>query len=256
LSGATVSTTATLAATKAIAMTTLQKTLITAAIVVVAGAGIYETRQVSRLRDENRNLTAKQEQLLNERDAALLASTGNKVELERLHQNQNELLRLRGEVGVLRKQKDELGKLHEENRRLQNSQQSEPNPEAERQTALAEGRRNNAQQFVMAMFLYAADNHGLFPTNYEQTSSYIGGSEKDWVRTNFNRFEIVYQGSPTNIPSPSRVIVLRENQASQLNGKWVKVYGFADGHSELVPEPSEGFEAWEKQRDIPSQPNP
>ena len=72
-SGATVSTTATLAATKAIAMTTLQKNLITATIVVVAGAGIYEARQISRLRDENRNLTAKQEQLLNERDAALLA---------------------------------------------------------------------------------------------------------------------------------------------------------------------------------------
>ena len=56
LSGTTVLTTGTATATKAIAMTTLQKTFITAAIAVLAGTAIYEARQVSRWRNEVRSL--------------------------------------------------------------------------------------------------------------------------------------------------------------------------------------------------------
>jgi RNA polymerase sigma factor (sigma-70 family) len=264
LSGSAITTAAVIAGTKTIAMTSLQKTVIAATFAAVVGTSIYEARHVSRLRDENRNLTAEQEQLSKERDVALSAKTRDKDEIERLQQNQSELLRLRGEVGVLRKQKDELGKLQEENRQLrtslknatQNSQQHELNAEAERQKEVAEDKMNNAKQFVLAMTLYAGDNNGLLPTNYDQTSPYIGGSEKDWVRTRFNQFEIVYQGSMTNLASPSSTIVVRENQGSQLGGKWVKAYGFADGHSELKVEPAEGFEAWEKGHIIPPSTSP
>ena len=34
------------------------------------------------------------------------------------------------------------------------------------------------------------------------------------------------------------------------DGKWVKVYGFADGHSEIHKEADGNFEAWEKERII------
>ena len=47
LAGTTITTTATAVAAKAIAMTTLQKALITATLAVVAGTGIYEARQAS-----------------------------------------------------------------------------------------------------------------------------------------------------------------------------------------------------------------
>ncbi len=50
LAGTTITATAT--ATKAIAMTTLQKTLVTATVAVLAGTGIYEVRQASRLRSQ------------------------------------------------------------------------------------------------------------------------------------------------------------------------------------------------------------
>ena len=62
LAGTTVATAATATATttatitKAIAMTALQKTLVTAAIVVTAGAGIYEARQASILRSRIQTL--------------------------------------------------------------------------------------------------------------------------------------------------------------------------------------------------------
>jgi hypothetical protein len=60
----------------------------------------------------------------------------------------------------------------------------------------------------------------------------------------------------TNIPNPSSTIIVRENQARQMpDGKWVKVYGFADGHSEAHAEPDGNFDAWEKARMISPTPN-
>jgi len=56
LAGTTIAVTATATASKAIAMTTLQKNLVIATVVVLAGAGFYEARQASTLRSQNRLL--------------------------------------------------------------------------------------------------------------------------------------------------------------------------------------------------------
>jgi RNA polymerase sigma factor (sigma-70 family) len=105
-----VSTSTVIAATKAIAMTTLQKTLITATIAAVAGAGIYEARQASRLREENQSLQQQQaplaeqiRQLQRERDEARTQLASIREEKERLTNNTAELLRLRGMAGVARR---------------------------------------------------------------------------------------------------------------------------------------------------------
>jgi len=78
LAGTTLATTATATATKAIAMTTLQKALVTATVAVLAGAGIYQTRQASHLRDQVQTLQQQQapsteqiQQLQRERDGAV-----------------------------------------------------------------------------------------------------------------------------------------------------------------------------------------
>ena len=64
-------------ATKTIAMTTFQKTLVTATVAVLAGAGIYEARQAAQLRDQVQTLQQQQvpmteqvRQLQGERDKA------------------------------------------------------------------------------------------------------------------------------------------------------------------------------------------
>ena len=108
LSGAAVSTSTIIATTtKTIAMTAIQKTLITATLAVIAGAGIFEARQNSKLREQNQILQQQQvplaeqiQQLQRQRDdatnrSALPASTKS---------NNEELLKLRGEIGVLRRQ--------------------------------------------------------------------------------------------------------------------------------------------------------
>jgi preprotein translocase subunit SecD len=115
LAGTAVHASTVIAATKAIAMTTLQKTLITATVAATVGTGIYEAHQASTLRSQNQTLQQQQATLTekiaqlksdNEGLANRVAQANRSPSLtsERLR----ELLRLRGEVGVLRRQQREL----------------------------------------------------------------------------------------------------------------------------------------------------
>ena len=115
LAGTAVSTSTIIAASKTIAMTTLQKTLVTATVAVLAGAGIYEARQAAQLREQNQTLQQQQAPLaeqiaqLNSDNETLSnrfaqANGSRSLSSDRLR----ELLKLRGEVGVLRRQQREL----------------------------------------------------------------------------------------------------------------------------------------------------
>jgi len=92
-------------------MTTLQKTLVTATLAVVAGAGIYEARQASTLRSQVQTVQQQQaplaeqiQQLQRERDNVTKRLAELQAENEQLKSNRNtaELLKLRGEVARLR----------------------------------------------------------------------------------------------------------------------------------------------------------
>jgi RNA polymerase sigma factor (sigma-70 family) len=101
--GTTAITAVTATTTKAVAMTILQKTLITAAIVAAVGTVIYEAQRASRLRDEIQSLQRLQaEQLSRERDEAASKLAGLREENERLNRNTAELLKLRAETARLR----------------------------------------------------------------------------------------------------------------------------------------------------------
>jgi RNA polymerase sigma factor (sigma-70 family) len=117
LTGTTLATTATVTATKAIAMTTLQKTLITTTITILAGAGIYEARLASQLRNQVQTLQQQQaplaeqiQELQREHDETTRQLASLRDENERLNRNTGELLRLRGEVSLLRRAQDTAGK--------------------------------------------------------------------------------------------------------------------------------------------------
>ena len=106
LAGATASTPTAIAAATAIAMTTLQKTLVITTVAVLAGAGIYETRQAAQLREQNQTL--KQQQSSFDAEMARLRSENQRwsnrvaqaTDQRQLAQEQlNELLRLRSQSG-------------------------------------------------------------------------------------------------------------------------------------------------------------
>jgi RNA polymerase sigma factor (sigma-70 family) len=108
LAGSVATSSTTIAVTKTIAMTTLQKSLVTAAIAILAGAGIYEKRQATRLHDQVQvlqqqelPLAARIQQLENERDAATnrLAELADELAQNRI--NQRELLQLRSQMARL-----------------------------------------------------------------------------------------------------------------------------------------------------------
>ena len=111
LTGTTLATATTATAIKTIAMTTLQKTVITATLAVVAGAGIYEARQASQLSEQNQMLQQKQaplteqlKKLQKEHDDATNQLAALRDDNERLNRNTDEMLRLRGEVGLLKRE--------------------------------------------------------------------------------------------------------------------------------------------------------
>jgi RNA polymerase sigma factor (sigma-70 family) len=118
ITGTTIAATATATAVKTIGMTTLQKTIIGATLVAAVGTGIYEARQASnartqveRLRQQQTALAEQIQQLTRERDAARSTAAVNNDESERLRKEKSELLRLRGEVAVLRRQTSEMADL-------------------------------------------------------------------------------------------------------------------------------------------------
>jgi len=117
LSGTTITTAAVLAITKAIAMTTLQKALVTTALVATVGAGVFEAHQNLQLREQNQTLQqqqvslADQIQQLNQsladatnRQTYLMAENGQL----KSKSNEGELLKLRGEVGQLQQELKDL----------------------------------------------------------------------------------------------------------------------------------------------------
>jgi RNA polymerase sigma factor (sigma-70 family) len=126
LAGTAVTTSTILAATtKTIAMTTFQKTLVTATVAVLAGAGLYEARQAAQLRDQVQTLQQQQAPLaeqVQQLQSKFTDATNRLADLlaenSRLKSNQTELLKLRGQIGVQNNQNRELSQVQDENLKL------------------------------------------------------------------------------------------------------------------------------------------
>jgi RNA polymerase sigma factor (sigma-70 family) len=123
LSGTTITTAVVIAATKIFAMTTVQKTIVTIAIAALAGVGIYEARQahdaraaLQKLQQQQAPLAEQIQQSQNDRDNSTNRLADLLAENSRLksNSNQNELLKLRGQVSVLQAQASQQAKLKRE----------------------------------------------------------------------------------------------------------------------------------------------
>jgi RNA polymerase sigma factor (sigma-70 family) len=111
LAGTAVSASTVIAVTKTIAMTTLQKTIVTATVAVLAGAGIYEARQAAQLREQNQAFRQQQAPLteqIQQLRSRFAEATNQLADLiaenARLKSNSDgsELLRSRAEVTRLK----------------------------------------------------------------------------------------------------------------------------------------------------------
>jgi len=112
VAGSAVQASTLIVATKTIVMTTLQKTIVAAALAAAVGTGIYAVHQGAQLRGQIQSLeeqqapmTAQIQQLQRERDAATKRAAALTEELASAKKNPAEVLKLRGEVGALRQEK-------------------------------------------------------------------------------------------------------------------------------------------------------
>jgi RNA polymerase sigma factor (sigma-70 family) len=103
--GTGIVTTATSTASKMITMGTLQKTLVAVALLAAATVPLYRQHSaIQRLRAENARARELAASTAPASSATLGLNSAEAAELERLRQQHQELMRLRGEVSVLRQQ--------------------------------------------------------------------------------------------------------------------------------------------------------
>jgi len=128
----------------------------------------------------------------------------------------------------------------------------QPNPavtaESFKQESLT--RLNQSRQWASDFIMYADKHQNQLPQNFEQMNS--SASNEGLSSSNL---EIVSSGNRRSIVNLQLTILLREKEARQSpDGQFVKVYAFADGHSQLVNSPDADFTATEKKRGFLVQP--
>jgi RNA polymerase sigma factor (sigma-70 family) len=254
LAGTTV-TTATILTHAAMNWITLKSAAAITIAAVAAGTGTYlwQQNQISTLRNENSGLAAQRDSLTKERDDALAAAAKNTAS-DDLSAEKEELLRLRGEVGALRRQTNELSSLRQQNHQLQDAlaQAAQSAPDADKLAAEKAAfieTMGNAKQMALGIIMYSADHQNHFPNDIMDTTNYF--NNPDLMEKFKNQFEMVVQGSMENVSNAAETIAVRGRAPVQVEGKWVKVYAFVDGHAIVKQQPPEGFDAWEQAHMMP-----
>ena len=111
-------------------------------------------------------------------------------------------------------------------------------------------RFSDAKAYCLGMLLYAQKHGDLLPTNLDQTLPYLNAVNR--LPSGTNHFDILYRGSLDKLPNPmtNGIIMLRSDACVAVDGKWTRVYGFADGHCETHSELDASFARWEKDHSL------
>jgi hypothetical protein len=170
-----------------------------------------------------------------------------------------EVARLRSEAAMLEKQTNHLGqslvKSHEAWPARHMSNQQIYTPEYQQQLHLmAVNRMEDAKVLGIAFESYADDHQKQSPVNIDQLAPYLAEEAKKGYRSfsGSNQFEIVYQGSLDQLqglPWGSVAVVRDQKPWLGPNGKMKRVYGFPDGHSQIVGS-DDNFQSYEAQHVI------
>ena len=211
LAGTAVHTSTVIVATKAIAMTILQKTLVTATVAALAGAGIYEARQASQLGVQVQTLQQQQaplagqvRQLQRERDGATNRVAGLLAENEQLksNSNENELLKLRGQTGVLQQQ-------------VKTTQSQSDADKATRSNFVNFAMSQDKEQMTNSTLKRLAGMKaklGITPDQEQQIQSILLGSVESAAQTEMSRMT----GSQSDADAKNQIAKLHVDQEAQI----------------------------------------
>lgn len=215
-------------------------------LVIIATTTIFafRHRSLNRLKSENAERQQRAEETVRSRsikartNAASVAATEPGLSPS----ERSELLRLRGEIGPLRK---ELAQ--ETNRMTRTNANSRHEPLATNSDQPVVSREemmikmNQGRQWMLALILHADKNGGKLPVKMSDAAKFAGGAE------GADNFEMVFSGDFRSVNSPGTTIVFREKKPWKgANGRWSRGYAFADGHVQFATSPSEDFTDWEQ----------
>ncbi len=198
-------------------------------ILVVAGAStalMVQHQAAKKLGAENKSLSQQVAQLRADNDRLTKVASQEKPALPP-DDHLNELLRLRGEVGMLRQQTNDLGRLRQENQRLLSQvaaqTQSTNQVSSEDDFILRHTHAVDAMSALLnAVKAYGTNSNGQYPTNFEQLIT-----AGDLKTTNFagnlsvTDFEFAKEGARTSSGDP---LILRIRVPLEKS----------DGNSEIV----------------------
>jgi RNA polymerase sigma factor (sigma-70 family) len=228
-------------------MTITKAKIAVAAIVAgLTAAVILQSRENSRLQRENQALRQQGAQSDEIRSESERLSKASPTAAPELNQNQfRELMRLRGEVGVLKDQltRDKMTAKP----KVDVPKASTPEDPVEQQRQIVIAKMNFTKQMMLAFLMYSNDHQAACPTNFDQAAAYW---PTDGVDTNIsaNQFQVLFQGNFNQITNPAQTIVVGEVEPTPgPDGGWLKAYGFADGHSEIHQAQDGDFAPWETQ---------
>jgi RNA polymerase sigma factor (sigma-70 family) len=227
------------------------KAVVVGAIAVggVATSLVFQQQAANQLDEANARMQRQAIELAafekdNERLATLMAQATAAPTDSRF----NELLRLRGEVGVLRRQANDLRGLEAENQRLKAREATAPEePKTplqfqEESVALSD----DARDWMLAFIRYAMQHENRFPASFDAAAPFLPDELKEGKVDRVDQLEIVYHGSIDAVVDPPQTMVLRQTFPRQRpDGQWEKAYGFADGHSRRRAQDDPDFDAFE-----------
>jgi RNA polymerase sigma factor (sigma-70 family) len=237
---------------------TMTKLKLGISALVVAGATtalVVQHQTQQKLRAENDSLTQQLAQLKtdNESLSNRLAAAGNSQSLS--DEQLNELLQLRGEVGMLRQQTNELGSFLRGNPLRPNLSPHAPIPQdpnvAARFSLHTMNMAGAAKQMVFVFGIYAQGHNGQYPTNFDQLEGdkYFPTNfpDTDGMKIGFDNFEFVNAGLVSG-NTPDKIMLREKIPRQGPDGNWVRVYGMADGSVQVHVSDDGNFDDYEKNR--------
>jgi len=248
-------------------MTKLRASILSAIVVAGAATSVVVFQQArAKLREQDESLRQQSVQL------GQLADDNERLSIRASRATNStdqlaDLLRLRAEAESLRRQTSDLARLREEARRRQPQADAQPKTSLQiKEERIA--KMNFCKDWLIAFILYYYEHHDQFPTNFAQAAAFFEPRDaQSETNVSVEQFEVVCWGSRIGVGAdasavvgiPLEAIALREKTPWQdSDGKWCKIYGFADGMVQTIAMPSrwknldgietryDTFEAYEK----------
>ena len=128
---------------------------------------------------------------------------------------------------------------------------------AEKQMFEAETSRlvNDAKWTALTCFLFADAHQKQWPRNFAELRTSLDNGNRAFLHLSDSNWEIVSGGNKNSFTNPAQIILFQEKESRPSpDGKFVKVYAFADGSVQLLSSPDDDFAALEKQSGLLVQP--